>query len=75
MLMVAIIGILAVAAVPKFAELLVRTYDSSTKGNLGALRSAMSVYYSDVGTYPSSMNTLTPKYINKIPEAVVSAHN
>ncbi len=81
MIVVAIIGILAAVAVPKFADLLRKSQEGATKGSLGALRSALSIYYSDMeGWYPSgsfSSNstvlsaTLVPKYINKIPKVKV----
>ena len=57
MIVVAIIGILAAVAIPKFADLVTKSKESAVKGTLGALRSAMSIYYSDTeGVYPSSSN-------------------
>jgi len=80
MIVVAIIGVLASVAVPKFAELLRKAKEGSTKGSLGQFRSALSIYYGDnEGHYPtggaviyaspwSGMATLLlPKYIDKIP--------
>ena len=53
MIVVAIIGTLSAIAVPKFASLVRKSQDGATKGNLGRLRSAMSIYYSDMeGYYP-----------------------
>jgi len=38
----------------KFADLIRKAHDGSTKGNLGAIRSALGVYYADnEGWYPS----------------------
>lgn len=62
MLISAIIGILAVIAVPKFSNMLDRAREGAFKGNLGALRSALSVYYVDnEGQYPKyfSVNPVT----------------
>jgi prepilin-type N-terminal cleavage/methylation domain-containing protein len=72
MIVVAIIGILAAIAIPKFAELIRKSSEGASKGNLGALRSAMSIYYGDLeGTYPASMLSLTigGKYLTVIPPA------
>src|SRR4029077_12354001 len=47
--------------------------EANTKGNLGSIRSALSIYYGDMeGWYPSdtlATLTLTNKYINAIPVA------
>ena len=72
MIVVAIIGILAAIAVPKFAELVRKSGEGASKGNLGAVRSALSIYYGDMeGQYPSSMSAMTVngKYIAVIPNA------
>src|SRR5438067_10870079 len=72
MIVVAIIGILAAIAIPKFAELIRKSSEGASKGNLGALRSAMSIYYGDMeGTYPFSMTSLTigGKYLTVVPPA------
>ena len=47
MIVVAIIGILAAIAIPKFAELIRKSNEGASKGNLGAIRSALSIYYGD----------------------------
>ncbi len=70
MIVVAIIGILAAIAIPKFAELIRKSNEGATKGNLGAIRSALSIYYGDMeGNYPDVMAALTigGKYISAIP--------
>ena len=72
MIVVAIIGILAAIAIPKFAELIRKSGEGASKGNLGALRSAMSIYYGDMeGQYPSVFTALTlgGKYLTVIPTA------
>jgi prepilin-type N-terminal cleavage/methylation domain-containing protein len=72
MIVVAIIGILAAIALPKFADLITKSKESSVKGTLGTVRSALSIYYSDnEGTNPSGdpidAMTLGGKYLDDRP--------
>ena len=71
MIVVAIIGILAAIAIPKFADLVTRSKESSVKGSLGSVRSAVSIYYSDnEGTFPTDLNiglTTNSKYLQAMP--------
>lgn len=70
MLVAAIIGLLASIAIPKFAELIAKSKESSVKGSLGALRGALTIYYADSeGLRPSAITALTvnTKYLNAIP--------
>ncbi len=70
MIVVAIIGILAAIATPKFASLMRQTQEGATKGNMAALRSALNIYYGDMeGSYPTAMQALTVngKYISQLP--------
>ncbi len=54
MIVVAIVGILAAIAIPKFADLVRKANEGVTKGNLGAIRSAIIIYYSSQsGSYPN----------------------
>ena len=72
MIVVAIIGILAAIAIPKFAELIRKSSEGASKGNLGAIRSALSIYYGDMeGQYPGELPALTVagKYLSSIPVA------
>ena len=79
MIVVAVIGTLAAVAVPKFSHLLRKSKEGATKGNLGRLRSSLSIYYGDMeGQYPGCLwgsrstvlsSTLVPKYIDKIPKS------
>ena len=72
MIVVAIIGILAAIAIPKFAELIRKSGEGASKGNLGAIRSSLSIYYGDMeGQYPSTLAGLTVagKYLSAIPTA------
>jgi general secretion pathway protein G len=72
MIVVAIIGILAAIAIPKFAELIRKSSEGASKGNLGAIRSSLSIYYGDLeGQYPSDLASLTinGKYLTTVPMA------
>src|SRR6186997_1313022 len=72
MIVVAIIGILAAIAIPKFADLIRKSSEGASKGNLGALRAAASIYYGDMeGVYPATLTALTigGKYLTVIPAA------
>src|SRR6266478_1141049 len=72
MIVVAIIGILAAIAIPKFASLIRKSSEGASKGNLGSIRSALSIYYGDMeGQYPSAMSALTVsgKYLATTPNA------
>lgn len=80
-IVVAIIGILAAVAIPKFSDLLLKSREGATKGNLSSLRSALKVYYTDnegiypTGTYSTNTSvlhdTLVPNYLKEIPEATL----
>src|SRR5687767_12361463 len=72
MIVVAIIGILAALALPKFASLVEKSREAASKGNLNSVRSSISIYYGDTeGVYPSEMWTDAgysfSKYLEKIP--------
>ena len=73
MIVVAIIGILSAIAIPKFADLIRKSSEGATKGNLGAIRSAMSIYYGEIeGWYPVSdpgpiLTMENGKYLKEIP--------
>ena len=81
MIVVAIIGILAAVAIPKFADMLEKSREGATKGNLSAIKSAVSNYYADQqGKYPTTLNTTSysgltlsdgpafiPQYIDQLP--------
>ena len=80
MIVVAIIGILAAIAIPKFAQMLEKAREASTKGNIGALKSAASIYYGDwEGKWPTTLRTddgdAFSRYMDLIPLIKVSAPN
>src|SRR5580658_9692565 len=70
MIVVAIIGILAAIAIPKFASLIRKSGEGASKGNLGAIRSALGLYYGDMeGQYPMQLAqlTVTGTYLASVP--------
>lgn len=58
MIVVAIIGILAAVAIPRFAALMRTAKEGACKGNLGALRSAVSIYYGTYTYFPTHLKGL-----------------
>jgi len=85
MIVVAIIGILAAIAIPQFAQLISKSQEGQTKGNLGTVRSALSIYYGDTeGQYPT-FSAVTPsgftaltagsKYLQQTPNASLPKTN
>jgi prepilin-type N-terminal cleavage/methylation domain-containing protein len=78
MIVVAIIGILAAIAIPKFADLIRKSNEGATRGNLGAIRSSLSIYYGDMeGQFPGNIDALTinQKYLKSVPLAKVPPHH
>lgn len=73
MIVVAIIGVLAAIALPKFADLVVKSKESAVKGSLGSVRSAVTIYYSDTeGVFPATGSLATAltagsKYLKELP--------
>jgi prepilin-type N-terminal cleavage/methylation domain-containing protein len=72
MIVVAIIGILAALALPKFASLLEKSREAATKGNQNALRGAISIYYGDnEGVNPGYVFTTElytfSRYLDRLP--------
>jgi prepilin-type N-terminal cleavage/methylation domain-containing protein len=53
MLVVAIVALLAAIAIPKFSNLIDKSREAAMKGNMGVLRSGLTLYYADnEGMYP-----------------------
>ena len=73
MIVVAIIGILSAIAIPKFADLIRKSNEGTTKGNISALKSAFSIYYAEMeGWFPTAnpgpiLTMDNGKYIKDIP--------
>jgi prepilin-type N-terminal cleavage/methylation domain-containing protein len=78
MIVVAIVGILAAIAVPKFAELIRKSSEGASKGNLASVRSALTVYYGDMeGQYPAQVSALTlaGKYLTLVPRSKIPSYH
>lgn len=88
MIVVAIIGILAAVAIPKFADMLRKSKEGATKGSLTNLKSALTIYVSDnegltpfqiaaAADYTSAnLNTVfVPKYMEAIPTAKLGTYH
>jgi len=66
----AIVAILATIIIPQFGTLLKTATESTNRGQLAALRSAVIIYYSDNDFFPSNMEvalTEGGKYVPTIP--------
>ncbi len=73
-----VLGILALVLILKMNELLRSPNEKATRGTLGAIRSALSIYYGDMeGLYPDDMNALTVggKYLPEMPKAKTPVHH
>lgn len=73
MIVIAVLGILASIAIPQFADLMRKSREGSTKGNLGTLRSAISIYGGDMdGQFPEDPTSMTinSKYLSQFPTAM-----
>ena len=68
-----LLGIAAAIALPKFEAMKNQEDERVARGNLNALRAALTAYYGDSkGAYPADLNQLVPKYTPEIPTAGVS---
>src|SRR5262245_18215344 len=60
MIVVAIIGILAAIAIPRFAQMLEKSREGASKGNLASIKSRTSIYYGDTqGIWPTTLNSFS----------------
>lgn len=72
---VAVVGILAAIAIPKFSQLSKKAGEGAAKGNLGAIRSGLAIYYGDTeGNYPANLDALVPKYLQTLPAPKQADH-
>ena len=80
MIVVAIIGILAAVAIPKFADMLRKSKEGATKGALTNIRSALTIYISDNEGLPPVLSdgdtsVVTPKYIELFPSVKLGTYH
>lgn len=77
-LLIAIIGILLAIAIPKFAELIRRSNEAATRGNLGAVRAALELYRRETnGRFPYHPDSLVfgGRYLKSMPSAKTPPHH
>lgn len=67
MVVIAIIGILAAIAVPKFGAATDSANKAKIQADLRTLDSAISMYYAKDGKYPESLQKLAPDFIAAVP--------
>lgn len=79
MIVVAILGVLALIAVPKFANLVRKSNEAATRGHMGSMRSALSIYYAGTeGLFPADLVPLTTPggaYSLKAPPMIYTAEH
>ena len=80
MIVIVIIGILAAVAIPKFADMVDKSKEGSTKAQLMAIRGALNVYYSDnegkfvrVSTSTNNEDDITPTFASVMVPKYLSA--
>src|ERR1700733_13088975 len=78
MIVIAVIGIIMLVAVPKYLDLVRKANEGTTAGNLGIIRSGISIYYGDMERqYPSNFTSLTVngKYLSSVPPAFLPPYH
>ena len=79
MIVVAVLALIALIVVPKMAQLIRKSNEAATRGYLGSVRSALSLYYSGTeGMYPSDFSIFTapgsPYGLDSPPKAYTAEH-
>jgi prepilin-type N-terminal cleavage/methylation domain-containing protein len=77
MIVVAILATLAAIAIPKFTLMVEKSREGATKGNLGAIRSAASLYYgNNNGFWPTTLSSTAEfsfsPYLGNLPAVEVT---
>jgi general secretion pathway protein G len=77
MIVVAILATLAAIAIPKFTLIIEKSREGATKGNLGSIRSAASLYYgNDNGLWPTTLASTSAfsfsPYLSEVPGVKVT---
>jgi prepilin-type N-terminal cleavage/methylation domain-containing protein len=74
MIVVAIVGVLTAIAIPKFGEMLEKSREGATKGNIGAILSSIVIYSADnASSWPGDIDALEyRKYLDTIPPVKVT---
>lgn len=64
----AILAVLAALAVPRYTGMLADAKEKADKANVQLLQRTVELYYSDTGSFPTSLDALSPKYMSAIPK-------
>jgi len=72
LVVIAIIGILISILTSSFLTAQKQTRDSRRKADIEQIRQGLETYRSELGTYPTSINLLSPDYINSLPTDPIS---
>ena len=76
MMVVAILGILASLAVASFGDTSSEKAKlGKIKGDLRTIESALTIYKLDKGSEPSTINSLVPDYLKKVPSSPVTGYS
>lgn len=77
-MVVTVLGILCMIAIPKIGAAIRIANEGATKGKLGAVRTALGIYYADTeGSYPSNLDPLMQpgsKYLTQVVPLYTAAH-
>lgn len=69
------LGALGIKSFGRFKDLQTYGMEGATKGGLGTLRSALSIYYGEAGgQYPASLEALIPNPLEEMPKAELPEH-
>ncbi|MQY69481.1 MAG: prepilin-type N-terminal cleavage/methylation domain-containing protein [Firmicutes bacterium] len=69
LIVIAVVGIMAAAILPRFIAFDTQAKCASTQGSLSSLRAALANYRAKEGAYPANLSALVTTYITKIPFA------
>ncbi|MCX5657877.1 MAG: prepilin-type N-terminal cleavage/methylation domain-containing protein [Candidatus Omnitrophica bacterium] len=73
LIVIAIVGILAAAILPRFTSFNLAARDATTRSNIAAMRGALIQYRANEGDWPAAINSIAPIYIEKIPSEFLSS--
>ena len=68
LVVVAIIGVLAAIAIPRFTDATAAANGAKIQADLRTIDSAIMMYFAATGGYPANIAALVPNYLAKAPE-------
>jgi prepilin-type N-terminal cleavage/methylation domain-containing protein len=72
---IAILGILALIAVPRLAGVRDNAQETADLATARSIASAATIYEADNGSTPASIQTLVPDYLNSVPDGFTIDYN